>query len=132
MERHSDSALKIAEWLDAHPRVKKVYYPGLPSHPYHQVALKQMKKFGGMISFEVDGGLRDGKIIMDNVRLCILAVSLGDCETLIQHPASMTQSTYSQAQRQAAGIADGLIRLSVGLEAPDDIMADLDGALAKI
>ncbi len=132
MERHSDSALKIAEWLDAHPRVKKVYYPGLPSHPYHQVALKQMKKFGGMISFEVDGGLRDGKIIMDNVRLCILAVSLGDCETLIQHPASMTHSTYSQAQRQAAGIADGLIRLSVGLEAPDDIISDLDGALAKI
>jgi methionine-gamma-lyase len=129
MERHSASGLKIAQWLDAHPKVDRVYYPGLPAHPGHAVAKGQMRRFGGMLAFEVKGGLAAGKIIMDAVSLCTLAVSLGDCETLIQHPASMTHATYTPAERKAAGIGEGLIRLSVGLEDPDDIIADLEGAL---
>ena len=91
-----------------------------------------MKAFGGMLAFEVQGGVRAGKTVMDNVRLCRLAVSLGDCETLIQHPASMTHSTYSQAERMKAGIADGLIRLSIGIEDPADIIRDLEGAFKRI
>ena len=129
MERHCDSALKIARWLEAHPKVDRVYYPGLDSHPGHAAAKGQMRKFGGMIAFEVKGGLAAGKTIMNAVSLCILAVSLGDCETLIQHPASMTHATYTAAERKEAGIGEGLIRLSVGLEHPDDIIADLEGAL---
>ncbi|MDM8523935.1 aminotransferase class I/II-fold pyridoxal phosphate-dependent enzyme [Desulfococcaceae bacterium HSG8] len=130
MEKHSSNALKIAQWLEGHSKVKKVYYPGLVSHSGHHIAKKQMKKFGGMIAFEVKGGIPAGKIIMDNVKLCILAVSLGDCETLIQHPASMTHSTYTREERAKAGISDGLIRLSVGIEDPDDIIADLDRTLS--
>ncbi len=129
MERHCDSGLRIAQWLDAHPKVDAVHYPGLPSHPGHGVARDQMRKFGGMLAFEVKGGLAAGKTIMNAVSLCILAVSLGDCETLIQHPASMTHATYTPAERKEAGIGEGLIRLSVGLEDPDDIIADLEGAL---
>ena len=129
MERHCDSALKIARWLEAHPKVDRVYYPGLASHPGYALAKGQMRKFGGMIAFEVKGGLASGKTIMNTVSLCILAVSLGDCETLIQHPASMTHATYTPAERKEAGIGEGLIRLSVGLEHPDDIIADLEGAL---
>ncbi len=129
MERHCDSAMKIAKQLEKHPKVQKVYYPGLTSHPGHKTARKQMKKFGGMIAFEVKGGIEAGKKVMNSVKLCTLAVSLGDCETLIQHPASMTHATYSPEDRKKAGIADGLIRLSVGLEDPDDIMADLNQAL---
>ncbi len=129
MEKHSDSALAIAQWLEAHPKVAAVFYPGLPSHPGYAVAKKQMKKFGGMIAFEVKGGTDAGKKVMDHVELCILAVSLGDCESLIQHPASMTHAAYSPEDRKKAGISDGLIRLSVGLEHPDDIIADLEQAL---
>ncbi|MEZ4526333.1 MAG: aminotransferase class I/II-fold pyridoxal phosphate-dependent enzyme [Desulfobacterales bacterium] len=131
MERHCSSAMTVAQYLEVHPRVQKVYYPGLKSHPGHQTAQKQMKKYGGMIAFEVKGGIKAGKKVMNSVKLCTLAVSLGDCETLIQHPASMTHATYSPEERKKAGIADGLIRLSVGLEHPDDIMADLDYALKK-
>ncbi len=130
MEKHSDNALKIAQWLETHPKVDKVFYPGLASHPGHRTARKQMKKFGGMIAFEVKGGISAGKQVMNRVKLCTLAVSLGDCETLIQHPASMTHSTYSQSERASAGITDGLIRLSVGIENADDIIADLDHAMS--
>ncbi len=130
MERHCDSAMKIARWLDAHPKVDRVHYPGLPGHPGHALAARQMKKFGGMMAFEVKGGLAGGKAVMNNLRLCILAVSLGDCETLIQHPASMTHATYTPQERAATGIAEGLVRLSVGIEDADDIIADLDAALA--
>jgi methionine-gamma-lyase len=91
----------------------------------------QMKQFSGVVAFEVKGGLEAGKTLLNAVNLCILAVSLGDCETLIQHPASMTHATYSREDREKAGIADGLIRLSVGLEHPDDIRADLAGALDR-
>jgi methionine-gamma-lyase len=131
MNRHCENALKIALWLEGHPKVSRVYYPGLAAHPAHELARRQMKAFGGMIAFEIDGGIQAGKAVMDRVKLCILAVSLGDCETLIQHPASMTHATYSSQQRQEAGISDGLIRLSVGIEHPDDIITDLKQALRK-
>ncbi len=126
MDRHCANAMKIAEFLEKHPKIEKVYYPGLKNFPGHELAKKQMKQFGGMISFEVKGGLVAGKKIMDNVKLCTLAVSLGDCETLIQHPASMTHSTYTKEDRERAGISDGLVRLSVGIENADDIINDLE------
>ncbi len=129
MDRHCSSALKIAKWLEAHPEVKAVHYPGLPSHPFHTLAGAQMKKFSGIMAFEVKGGMESGKKVLNNVKLCILAVSLGDCETLIQHPASMTHSTYSKEALKKAGIPEGLIRISVGLEHPDDIIKDLTQAL---
>ncbi len=129
MERHCQNAQKVAEWLEQHPKISRVFYPGLPSHPGHKTAQKQMDGFGGMIAFEVKGGIEAGKAVMNRVKLCILAVSLGDCETLIQHPASMTHATYTSAERNAAGITDGLIRLSVGIEEADDIIEDLDQAI---
>jgi methionine-gamma-lyase len=132
MARHSDNARQVAEGLASHPRVAVVHYPGLASHPGHSLARKQMKKFGGMIAFEVQGGIAAGKAMMNAVELCTLAVSLGDCETLIQHPASMTHAVYTPAERKRAGIPDGLIRVSVGLEHADDIMEDLRQALDRI
>lgn len=129
MDRHSQSALTIAKWLENHPQVDRVHYPGLVSHPHHDVAAKQMKAFSGIIAFELSGGIEAGKKMIDKVKLCSLAVSLGDCETLIQHPASMTHATYSAEDLEKAGIDEGLIRLSVGLEHPDDIIQDLDQAL---
>jgi methionine-gamma-lyase len=132
MERQSINALKIAKWLEMHPKIEKVYYPGLVSHKGHHIAKKQMKYFGGMIAFEVKGGFNAGKTVMNNVQICILAVSLGDCNSLIQHPASMTHSTYTKEERKKAGIADGLIRLSVGIESADDIVEDLKQTFSLI
>jgi methionine-gamma-lyase len=132
MERHCLNAMRVAEWLNSHPKVTKVYYPGLPSHPGHSMAKKQMKCFGGMIAFEVSGGIKAGQAVMDNVHICRLAVSLGDCDTLIQHPASMTHSTYTKEDRAAAGIPDGLIRISVGIEHADDIIKDLENSFSFI
>ena len=132
MERHCINALKIAKWLEAHPKILKVYYPGLASHAGYHIAKKQMKYFGGMIAFEVMGGIKACKTVMDNVQICSLAVSLGDCDTLIQHPATMTHSTYSKEQRKEAGITDGLIRLSVGIENADDIIYDLENTFSLI
>jgi len=132
MEKHCENARQVADWLQSQRVVRKVYYPGLATHPNHQVAKTQMRAFGGMLAFEVKGGIQAGKTIMDKVRLCRLAVSLGDCETLIQHPASMTHSTYSRSERLEAGINDGLIRLSVGIENPVDIESDLEGAFKQI
>jgi methionine-gamma-lyase len=132
MERHSTNALKIAKWLETHPKIEKVYYPGLVSHAGHHMAKKQMKHFGGMIAFEVAGGMKACKTVMNNVQICTLAVSLGDCDTLIQHPASMTHSTYSKQDRKNAGITDGLIRLSVGIESADDIIDDLENTFSLI
>jgi methionine-gamma-lyase len=129
MERHSANAMALARHLARHPAVARVHYPGLPDHPGHQLAARQMRLFGGMLAFELHGGLTAGKALMNRVRLCTLAVSLGDCNSLIQHPASMTHSTYSPEARRAAGIGDGLVRISVGIEALGDIMADLDAAL---
>jgi methionine-gamma-lyase len=130
MERHSENAMNIAHWLESHPKVEKVFYPGLNSYPGKQIAQKQMKKFGGMLAFDLSGGIEAGKKLMNNLKICKLAVSLGDCETLIQHPASMTHASYSAQERQKAGISDGLIRLSVGIENVDDLIQDLTDGLA--
>ena len=132
MERHCKNARKIAKYLSEHEKIEKVYYPGLETHPGHDIAKKQMKDFGGMISFELKGGFEAGKVLMNNLNLCALAVSLGDTETLIQHPASMTHSPYTKEEREAAGITDGLVRLSVGIENVEDIIADLEQGLAKV
>lgn len=132
MERHCKNARTIADFLNKHPKVEKVYYPGLESHPGYEIAKKQMKDFGAMISFELKGGFEAGKTLLNNLKLCSLAVSLGDTETLIQHPASMTHSPYTKEEREAAGITDGLVRLSVGLENVEDIIADLKQGLEKI
>lgn len=128
--RHSQSGLKIAEWLESHPAIAAVHYPGLPSHPQHDLARRQMSGFGGMIAFELNGGFDAGTAMMDQLTLIQRAVSLGDAESLIQHPASMTHSTYSREERLEHGISDGLVRLSVGLEDVEDIIADLDTALS--
>lgn len=132
MERHCENAQKVAEFLESHPAVGVVYYPGLKSFQQYELAKKQMKLPGAMMSFELKGGLEAGVELMNKVELCTLAVSLGDCETLIQHPASMTHSAYSPEERAASGISEGLVRLSVGLEAAEDIIADLKQALDKL
>lgn len=132
MERHCANAQKIAKFLEQHPKVEKVAYPGLKSHPQHALAGKQMSGYGGMISFEVRGGIDGGKIVMNNVKLCQLAVSLGGVETLIQHPASMTHAIMGREQRLEAHITDGLVRLSVGIEDADELVEDLNQALSLI
>ncbi|MGL5964375.1 MAG: PLP-dependent transferase, partial [Fusobacteriaceae bacterium] len=132
MERHCDNAMEIAKFLKTHPNVEAVYYPGLADHIGHDIAKKQMRKFGGMIAFEVKGGVEAGKKLLNSLELCTLAVSLGDCETLIQHPASMTHSPYSREERMEAGITDGLIRLSVGIENVSDIITDLKTGLDNL
>ncbi|MGI5949779.1 methionine gamma-lyase [Peptoniphilus sp.] len=132
MEKHCANAQKVAEFLEEHPKVKNVQYPGLKSFKYYDVAKKQMALPGAMIAFEIEGGKEAGEKLMDSVKLCTLAVSLGDAETLIQHPASMTHSPYTPEERAAAGISEGLIRLSVGLENADDIIADLKQAFEQV
>ena len=132
MERHCKNARTIVDFLNKHPKVEKVYYPGLETHPGYEIAKKQMKDFGAMISFELKGGFEAAKTLLNNLKLCSLAVSLGDTETLIQHPASMTHSPYTKEEREVAGITDGLVRLSVGLENVEDIIADLEYGLEKI
>ncbi|MFH1734508.1 MAG: PLP-dependent transferase [bacterium] len=124
--------MRIAQYLAFHPRVEKVYYPGLRTHERYELAKSQMDDFGGMIAFEVKGGYDEGVKVMDALELCTLAVSLGDCDTLIVHPASTTHSSYSPEAREAAGIKDNMIRLSVGIEAVEDIIEDLSQALKKI
>ncbi|MGE5324748.1 MAG: methionine gamma-lyase [Actinomycetota bacterium] len=131
MERHCASAMEIALRLQQHPAVTQVIYPGLPEFPQHEVARRQMSGFGGMIAFEMKGGIPAGQKFMDSLELAICAVSLGDGETLVQHPASMTHSAYTPEERAGHGISDGLIRLSVGLENVEDIWADLDQALTR-
>lgn len=132
MERHCKNAMAIAEFLEAHPAVEKVYYPGLKSFPQYELAKKQMSLSGGIIAFVIKGGIEEGKKVINSTKLCSIAVSLGDAETLIEHPASMTHSPYSPEERSEAGISDGLIRLAVGLENVEDIIDDLDQALNLI
>lgn len=132
IDRSQENAIKIADYLEKHPKVQWVKFPGLKSHPQYELAKKQMDGPGSMISFELKGGLVAGKILMDNVKLAILAVSLGGVETLIQHPASMTHSKMPKASREKAGITDGLVRYSVGIEDAGDLINDLEQALAKI
>ena len=132
IDRAQYNAQILAEYLENHPKIEWVKYPGLKSHPQYELAQNQMKGPGSMISFEVKGGLKSGKILMDNVKLAILAVSLGGVETLIQHPASMTHAGLSPEKRLQADITDGLVRFSVGIEDVNDIKNDLEQALAKI
>jgi cystathionine gamma-lyase len=129
MERHCTSALKIAQWLERHPKVRRVYYPGLPSHPQHAIAKKQMRAFGGMISVDLKGTLDDSKCFLERCQLFALAESLGGVESLIEHPALMTHGSVPPEVRATLGITDTLVRLSVGIEEPDDLIADLTAAL---
>lgn len=129
MDRHCQNAQKIAELLERHPATSAVHFPGLPSFPQHELAKRQMSQFGGMVAFELHGGLQAGVRFMDALRLFTRAVSLGDAESLAQHPASMTHSTYTPEERAAHGISEGLVRLSVGLEDWGDIAADVEQAL---
>ena len=131
MERHSQNALAVAKFLEKHKNVENVYYPGLESHPQHDLAKKQMFDFGGMLAFEL-AGQKEAETLLDNVELAGLAVSLGNVDTLIEHPATMTHHVVPEEIRLEQGISDGLIRLSVGIEAVDDIIKDLEQALNKI
>ncbi len=131
MEKHSSNALSVATFLENHPNVDFVNYPGLPSHANHEIAKKQMASFGGMLSFEVKGGFEAGKKFMNELRLCSLAPTLGNTDTLVLHPASMSHLHIDRALRIQFGITDGLIRLSVGIEHEDDIKSDLDKALTS-
>ena len=131
MDRHCDNALAVARLLQAHPAVAKVSYPGLAEDPQHALAQRQMRKPGGMIAFELHGGITAGRAFIDALQLVACAVSLGDAESLAQHPASMTHSTYTEDQRAAAGISEGLVRLSAGLEDTDDLLADVRRALDR-
>jgi methionine-gamma-lyase len=132
MERHNSNAMHIAGYLQGHPKVEKVFYPGLAEHPGHEVAKRQMRGFGGIVSFVVRGGVEAGKHVLDNVKVCTLAVSLGDARTLITHPASTTHVVVPREKRIEIGIYDGLIRLSVGVENLEDLIGDLDQALAGV
>lgn len=129
IRQHSENAQKVARFLESHPRVSRIHYPGLESFPQYELAKRQQASGGALIAFEVEGGVAAGIELMNTVRLCSLAENLGSAETLITHPASMTHAAVPSEQRAAAGITDGLVRLSVGLEDPLDIIADLDGAL---
>ena len=131
MKRHEESAMAIAEFLEGHAKIDRVLYPGLSSHPQHTIAKAQMSGYSGMIAFELTGGTDAGKRLMNNVQLCGLAESLGSVETMITHPASMTHVDVPAEDRRKRGLTDGLVRLSVGIEDVDDIIADLESALEK-
>ena len=132
MKRHCENAQAIAEFLENHSKVEKVTYPGLPSHPQHEIARAQMEGFSGMISMELKGGISAGINLMNSLELCSLAESLGAVETMITHPATMTHADVPKDERLARGLTDGLVRLSVGIEDKDDIISDLNQALDKI
>lgn len=132
MDRHCANAQKVAEFLESHPAISKVIYPGLPSFPQYELAKKQMTQPGGMIAFELKGGLDAGKKLMNSMKLFALAVSLGDAESLIEHPASMTHSPYTPEERAAGDISDGLVRASIGLENVEDIIEDLRQGLDQL
>tara|TARA_B100000029_G_C17574364_1_gene957689 strand:+ start:1161 stop:2303 length:1143 start_codon:yes stop_codon:yes gene_type:complete len=131
MQRHNENAQAIAEFLESHPKVSRVSYPGLESHPGHKIAKEQMNGYSGMISFELNGGIPAGKHLMNNVKLCFLAESLGAVETMITHPATMTHAEVPAEERHARGLTDGLVRLSVGIEDKQDIIEDLEQALKE-
>ena len=132
MKKHCENAMVIAEFLEHHPMVISVSYPGLKSHPQYELSQRQQKGPGGMIKFELEGGFEAGQILMNSVKLCQLAVSLGGVESLIEHPASMTHFSMGKEARMAGGITDGLVRLSVGIENVNDIIADLENGLSKV
>ena len=132
MDRHCSNALAIARFLDEHPKVASVFYPGLKDHPQHELASRQMSQFGGMVAFELKGGFEAGKKLMDTIRIFTLAVSLGCVDSLIQHPASMTHASVPAEKKAKGGITDGLVRASIGIEDPADLVRALDQALAGI
>lgn len=125
VKAHSDHALEVARWLETHPRVERVFYPGLPSHPQHELAMRQQKTGGGIVSFEVKGGREAAWRVVDAARLMSITANLGDTKSTLTHPATTTHGRISQEAREAAGIRDGLLRIAVGLESPDDLKADL-------
>lgn len=131
MDRHCDNAGKVARYLEAHPRVERVIYPGLESHPQHAIAKKQMRAFGGMVTIYLKGGLTESRAMLEKVKIFALAESLGGVESLIEHPAIMTHASVPADQRAKLGIADNLVRLSVGIEDVDDLIADLDQAIGE-
>ncbi len=131
MDRHCANAMAIARFLEKHPKVERVFYPGLESSPFYRLAKKQMKDFGGMVSFEIKGGIEAGRRVMDNIKIFTLAVSLGCVDSLIQHPASMTHACVPKEKREKGGVTDGLIRISAGIEDAEDLIQALDEALAK-
>jgi cystathionine beta-lyase/cystathionine gamma-synthase len=132
MDRQSDNAMELARFLESHPKVTRVMYPGLESFPQHEISKRQATGFGAMLWFEVDGGVRAGKQMMDSVKLCMLAENLGSVETLITHPVTMTHADVEEAERARVGITDGLVRISVGMEDVEDLKQDLQTALAAI
>ena len=131
MERHCDNALRVAQFLETHPQVSSVRYPHLPSHPQYELARRQMKRGGGIVSFTIAGGLDQGRRFLDSLQMCSLSANLGDTRTIATHPASTTHHSLSEEERLKVGILPGLIRLSIGLEHVDDIIADIDQALLK-
>jgi cystathionine gamma-lyase len=132
MERHCEGAMAIAKFLEQHPSIEKVYYPGLQSHPQHELAKHQMNGFGGMISVVLRGGIESAKTFLENTNIFSLAESLGGVESLIEHPAIMTHASVPENIRNEIGIVDGLVRLSVGIETIGDLISDIEGALDKI
>ncbi|WP_281238727.1 trans-sulfuration enzyme family protein [Flavobacterium praedii] len=130
LDRHCENALKVATFLESHPQVNKVKYPFLKSHPQYEIAKKQMKLGGNIVAFEIKGGLEAGRAFLDKIKLCSLSPNLGDTRTIVTHPASTTHSKLTVEERLAVSITDGLVRVSVGLETVDDVIADLDQALA--
>ena len=129
VDRHCENALKLAEFLEAHPKVKWVKYPFLKSHPKYDIAKKQMRLGGNIVAFEVEGGLNGGRTFLDAIQMCSLSANLGDTRTIVTHPASTTHAKVEAEVKAAAGITDGMVRVSVGLEHVDDIIADLEQAL---
>jgi methionine-gamma-lyase len=132
MQRHEENAMEVAKYLSFHPKIRRVWYPGLSTHPHHALAKKQMTGFGGIVSFEIKGGRKAGETLMNNVHLFTLAVSLGDVDSLIEHPASMTHSTYCHDDLKKCGISEEFVRLSVGIEDRQDLIEDLSQALKKV
>lgn len=132
MQRHEENALDVAKYLAFHPKISKVWYPGLTTHPQYKRACEQMTGFGGIVSFEIKGGRKAGEKLMNSVRLFVLAVSLGDVDSLIEHPASMTHSTYSAEELEKLGVSEGFVRLSVGIEDRHDLINDLSQALKRV
>ncbi|MCY3017900.1 MAG: PLP-dependent aspartate aminotransferase family protein [Planctomycetota bacterium] len=131
VRQQNETAMRVAEYLEGHPLIQRVYYPGLKSHPHYEIARRQMSGFGGVVTFDIKGGLAAAKRFLDHLKLCYIAPSLGGVETLITHPATVTYYRDTRKERYALGITDTLIRLAVGVEDPEDIMADLDQALRR-
>ena len=132
MEHHCENAIKVARYLENHPKIDRMYYPGLESHPTHEIAKKQMRGFGGMMSADIKGGMDAVRIVMNNVKVFSLATSLGNVDSLIQHSPSMSHFDMTPEERHASEIFDGQVRLSIGIEDADDLIADLELALALI